>query len=546
MTELRLYNTLTRQKERFEPIEKDNVRMYVCGPTVYDFAHIGNARPVIVFDVLFRLLHRLYGRDHVTYVRNITDVEDKINARARRDYADLPLNDAIARVTQQTADQFHADVKALGCLPPTFEPRATQHIGGMIEMIGELLKRGHAYVATGQEGREVLFDVGSMPDYGQLSKRRLDEQQAGARVAVEAHKKNPEDFVLWKESSASEPGWEAEFAENGGKTAIYGRPGWHIECSVMAEAHLGRTFDIHGGGLDLIFPHHENEIAQSRCAHGTKLMARYWIHNGYLQLEGRKMSKSEGNFVTIRDLLETDRFGGRKWPPEVLRLAMLMTHYREPIDFSVSRLQEALTIFRSFAQVVSKYTMNPIVSDEALTHLHDDLDTPGYIGSLIKLRNKAEHGDVDAGRQLFGSLNFVGLFEGRFSVRNQLTLPGSLAGYSLGDLMDDNAGLSDSAFLSDIANHLKKFHAEDAADIIQSASVFADGTSVSDYRQVFSCAQEFRAATEQTANRLTLLREKNYAEADKIREELAAKGIQLMDYKDPDTGDRRTRWEIKR
>ena len=251
MSELKLHNTLTRSKEVFTPIDKDNVRLYACGPTVYDFAHIGNARPVIVFDVLFRLLRHLYGAEHVTYVRNITDVDDKINARALRDFPDLPLNEAIRRVTEKTAGQFHEDVKALGCLEPTHEPRATDNITQMIEIIEKLIEKGHAYNTDG----EVLFNT-SWAEYGQLSRRNLDEQQAGARVAVEAHKKNPGDFVLWKLSSADEPGWDSPWGR--------GRPGWHIECSAMSKRYLGEVFDIHAGGLDLIFPHHENEIAQSR------------------------------------------------------------------------------------------------------------------------------------------------------------------------------------------------------------------------------------------------------------------------------------------
>ena len=310
---LRLYNTLTRSKQDFVPIYSQNVRMYVCGPTVYDFAHIGNARPVIVFDVLFRLLRHLYGETHVTYVRNITDVDDKINARALRDFGgeiasgELSLNEAIRRVTEKTADQFHKDVAVLGCLEPTVEPRATDFVepradgkADMITLIQSLIERGHAYVAAG----EVLFDTASMPDYGQLSKRNLDEQQAGARVAVDAHKKSPGDFVLWKLSSPEEPGWNSPWGR--------GRPGWHIECSAMSAAYLGEVFDIHGGGLDLIFPHHENEIAQSRCAHGTDVMANIWMHNGFLQVEGQKMSKSLGNFYSINELLETETFGGRK------------------------------------------------------------------------------------------------------------------------------------------------------------------------------------------------------------------------------------------
>ncbi len=284
---LTLYNTLTRTKERFSPIDENNVRLYVCGPTVYDFAHIGNARPVIVFDVLFRLLRHLYGADHVTYVRNITDVDDKINARALRDHPDLPLNDAIRKVTENTANQFFADAKALGCLEPTVQPRATDNIDQMITMISTLIEKGHAYEAGG----EVLFSVPSMPDYGQLSQRRLEDQQAGARVAVDLHKENPADFVLWKQSAKNEPGWHSPWGR--------GRPGWHIECSAMSHRYLGETFDIHGGGLDLIFPHHENEIAQTRCSFDTGAMANVWMHNGFLQVEGQKMSKSLGNFVTI-------------------------------------------------------------------------------------------------------------------------------------------------------------------------------------------------------------------------------------------------------
>jgi len=343
---LSLTNTLTRRKAEFRPRDwrsgevaeaNRRVRMYVCGPTVYDFAHIGNARPVIVFDVLFRLLRHLYGAEAVVYARNITDVDDKINARAVRDFPALPLNEAIARVTEGTAAQFHRDVAALGCLAPTFEPRATAFVTpradglpDMVGMIETLLARGHAY----QAGGEVLFDVRSMPAYGALSHRKLDEQQAGARVAVEAHKRDPADFVLWKLSSAGEPGWDSPWGR--------GRPGWHIECSVMSAAYLGETFDIHGGGLDLIFPHHENEIAQSCCAHGTQAMAEVWMHNGFLQVEGRKMSKSDGNFITIADVLESDKVGGRRWPGEAVRLLMMKTHYREPIDFTLAKLEEAV------------------------------------------------------------------------------------------------------------------------------------------------------------------------------------------------------------
>lgn len=371
---LKLTNTLTREKEDFRAIDDENVRLYVCGPTVYDFAHIGNARPVIVFDVLYRLLQHVYGPGHVTYARNITDVDDKINARALRDHPGLPLNDAIARVTQRTADQFHKDIAALNALPPDHEPRATQHIDGMIAMIGQLIDKGHAYQAEG----EVLFDTASMPEYGGLSKRKLDEQIAGARIAVDAHKKNPGDFVLWKLSSDDEPGWDSPWGR--------GRPGWHIECSVMSAHHLGKVFDIHGGGLDLIFPHHENEIAQSCCAHDTKTMANYWMHNGFLQVEGKKMSKSEGNFFTIQELLETENFGGRKWPGEVLRLAMLMTNYREPIDFSVRKLEEAENLLSKWPDPVET---DAEPSPDVLAALKDDLNTSAAIQALHALAGEA-------------------------------------------------------------------------------------------------------------------------------------------------------------
>jgi cysteinyl-tRNA synthetase len=393
--DLRLYDTLTREKRAFVPLDPDNVRMYVCGPTVYDFAHIGNARPVIVFDVLFRLLRHLYGADHVTYVRNITDVDDKINERAARDFPTLPLNEAIRKVTEKTATQFHADVAALGCLPPTFEPRATDFVlpradgkTDMVTLIKQLIARGHAYEAGG----EVLFDTLSMPDYGMLSGRKLDEQLPGARVAVDAHKKNPADFVLWKQSSAGEPGWDSPWGR--------GRPGWHIECSAMSAAYLGDVFDIHGGGLDLIFPHHENEIAQSRCAHGTPTMANYWMHNGFLQVEGDKMSKSLGNFVTIHDVL-------KDWPGEVVRLNMLKTHYRSPIDWTLKGLEETAKTLDDWywvaADAKGEQPFDPVV--EALS---DDLNTPQMIASLHGLRNSAASGNERDRSQFAASLRLLG------------------------------------------------------------------------------------------------------------------------------------------
>ncbi|UFS78464.1 cysteine--tRNA ligase [Tardiphaga sp. 37S4] len=393
--ELRLYDTLTREKRVFTPIDADNVRMYVCGPTVYDFAHIGNARPVIVFDVLYRLLRYVYGDDKVTYVRNITDVDDKINDRALRDFPGLPLNEAIRRVTETTANQFQADVAALGCLSPTVQPRATDFVlprpdgkTDMVTLIKELIARGHAYEAAG----EVLFDTQSMADYGALSGRKLEDQQAGARVAVDAHKKHPTDFVLWKQSSAEEPGWDSPWGR--------GRPGWHIECSAMAEAYLGKIFDIHGGGLDLIFPHHENEIAQSRCAHGTHAMANYWMHNGFLQVEGEKMSKSLGNFFTIRELLND-------WPGEVLRLNMLKTHYRSPIDWTVKGLEESAKTLDDWYWVAADATGGD-VSDKVMEPMFDDLNTSLAVAALHGLRNSAAAGNDGDRSQFAASLRALG------------------------------------------------------------------------------------------------------------------------------------------
>jgi cysteinyl-tRNA synthetase len=371
--------------------------MYVCGPTVYDFAHIGNARPVIVFDVLFRLLRHLYGAEHVDYVRNITDVDDKINDRAAEEYPGLPLNEAIRKVTGKTAKQFDEDVNALGCLPPTHEPRATDYVRrtdhrlDMVTLIERLVRSGHAYVAEDH----ILFDVPSMPDYGQLSKRPLDEMIAGARVEVAPYKRNPMDFILWKPSKPGEPAWPSPCG-----IETPGRPGWHIECSAMSGALLGETFDIHGGGIDLMFPHHENEIAQSRCAFHTGLMANFWMHNGFLQVEGEKMAKSLGNFVTIRELL--NGWQGWKWPGAVLRFAMLTSHYRQPIDWTLKRLEEAaerLSLFRSHS-----LTANDEGPAEAVVAaLSDDLNTPQAITELNRLFDRKEGG------LLKGSCRFLGV-----------------------------------------------------------------------------------------------------------------------------------------
>ncbi|SES14187.1 cysteine--tRNA ligase [Rhizobium sp. NFR03] len=479
---LRLYNTLTREKTDFAPIDAGNVRLYVCGPTVYDFAHIGNARPVIVFDVLFRLLRHLYGETNVTYVRNITDVDDKINARALRDFPDLPLNEAIRAVTEKTETQFVDDARALGSLEPTVQPRATENIAEMITIIEALITRGHAYVAAG----EVLFDTTSMADYGALSHRNLDEQQAGARIAVDAHKKSPGDFVLWKLSSNNEPGWESPWGR--------GRPGWHIECSAMSHRYLGETFDIHGGGLDLIFPHHENEIAQSRCAHGTTNMANVWMHNGFVQIEGRKMSKSDGNFVTIHDLLHTENFGGRTWPGEVLRLAMLMTHYRQPIDFSLKRLEEAQGIVRRWADAKVRVTALLAESPETTawtlppeSPVLDDLNLYPVITGMNQLAAGAVKGDLDAAAAFLGLLDLMG-FEDIEHLSQQAT--------------DLDLSLADEDKWAGVAQRIEE--------------------------------------------RLALLKARNFADADRIRDELLAQGIQLKDGKDAATGERVTTWEVKR
>ncbi len=385
--DLKLYNTLTGKKEAFTPLDADNVRMYVCGPTVYDHAHIGNARPVIVFDVLYRLLRHVYGESHVTYARNITDVDDKINARAAEE--GVP----IAEITVRTTKQFHDDIAALGVLPPDVEPRATDHIEQMKALIEQLVEKGNAYVAEGH----VLFDVPSMPDYGKLSKRTLDEMEAGARVEVAPYKKDPMDFVLWKPSKEGEPSWDSPCG-----IEEPGRPGWHIECSAMSAQHLGETFDIHGGGVDLVFPHHENEIAQSRCGFGTDMMAQVWMHNGYLQVEGQKMSKSLGNFITIHDLLE-------EWPGEAIRLAMLTTHYRQPFNWTEAGVREAKRTLDHWYQLTEDAEPGCAVSTDVLQALGDDLNTPKVLTAMHQLRSEAARGEKDAAACLKACGQFMGL-----------------------------------------------------------------------------------------------------------------------------------------
>src|SRR3984957_7027371 len=368
---LHLHNTLTRQKEKFEPLDPAHVRMYVCGPTVYDFAHLGNARPVVVFDVLYRLLKRHYPR--VTYVRNITDVDDKIIAKAKES------GEPIDSITKRTTQAYHEDMAALNALPPDIEPRATQHIPQMIALIEKLIAKKHAYVAEGH----VLFNVPSMKNYGELSRRSRDELIAGARVDVAPYKKDAADFVLWKPSEPDQVGWESPWGR--------GRPGWHIECSAMGEAHLGITFDIHGGGLDLIFPHHENEIAQSAAAHGGAPLARYWLHNGFVTVDGEKMAKSAGNFTTIRDVLN-------EAPGEAARYALLTSHYRDPLDWTAERLSQARIALDRFYLALSHAGDAAPAAPSARVQaaLDDDLNTPLALTGLHELLaelNKADAAD---------------------------------------------------------------------------------------------------------------------------------------------------------
>jgi len=385
MTEITLYNTRSRRKDRLVPLDPGNVRMYVCGPTVYDRAHIGNARPVVVFDVLFRLLRHVYGEGHVTYVRNFTDVDDKINARAAqtRHPGETELQ-AIRRITDETIAWYHADMDALGALRPTHEPRATAFIAPMVAMIETLIAKGNAYVAEGH----VLFEVATDPAYGTLARRNLDEMRAGARVEVAPYKRDPMDFVLWKPSAPTEPGWPSPWGR--------GRPGWHIECSAMAHDLLGPSFDIHGGGIDLAFPHHENEAAQSRCAHPEGTFANIWMHNGFLQVEGEKMSKSLGNFFTVRDLLD------RGIPGEVIRFVLLSTHYRQPIDWTERRVEEARATLQKW-KAAADTTPSGEPDEEFVDALSDDLNTVEAIeraGELFK---------ADQGPTFTASLRLLGL-----------------------------------------------------------------------------------------------------------------------------------------
>jgi len=454
--DLRLYDTLTREKRDFVPLDPQRVRMYVCGPTVYDFAHIGNARPAIVFDVLFRLLRHLYGPEHVAYVRNITDVDDKINARAAE--RGIPIR----TLTEETYSYYKDDLAALGCLPPTVEPRATEHIAEMKTLIERLVASGNAYVAE----EHVLFSVPSMPDYGRLARRTLDEMMAGARVDIAPYKRDPMDFVLWKPSKPGDPAWDSP---SGIKTP--GRPGWHIECSAMSWKHLGETFDIHGGGIDLVFPHHENEIAQSRCAFHTNVMAQYWMHNGFLQVEGEKMSKSLGNFFTIREVLA-------EWPGEAIRLAMLQTHYRQPINWTSAGLSEAKRTLDHWYQLAGDAGPGMLCAD-VVEALADDLNTPKAFAALHELRAEAAKGSPGAIACLKASAQMMGL--------------------------------------------MQRTAAEWAA--WRPASLTIDETKVTSLIHARHAARKAR----------------NFKEADRIRDEIAALGVELEDRKDGTTT-----WRVKR
>ncbi|AGF74326.1 cysteinyl-tRNA synthetase [Bartonella australis AUST/NH1] len=501
MSNLRFYNTLTRKKEDFTPINPANVRLYVCGPTVYDYAHIGNARPVIVFDILFRLLRHVYGEAHVKYARNITDVDDKINARAAREYPKLALNDAIRLLTERTYHQFQQDTMALSCLMPTSQPRATDYLEEVRFLIERLLEKGHAYIAE----NHILFSVNSMrdcPHYGALARRSLDEMRAGARVDVAAYKKEEMDFVLWKPSTEEEPGWTSPAG-----ITVLGRPGWHIECSAMSMADLlvpyggglacndpaANMFDIHGGGIDLIFPHHENEIAQSCSALGTERMANFWMHNGFVQVEGKKMSKSLGNFITIRSILESNFFQfnnvltdeiKQKWAGLSARFSMLQTHYREPLNWTTLRLAQSSSELYRWYEFLRRERCclddDESVEGSLIAALSDDLNTPNALTILRKFYKEGNAVALAKGMDLFGLLQ-----------REWVTRP--------------------------------------------ECPLFATGVAL-----------DAQLIDQRIAERLLLIHNKKWAAADAIRDELAAEGILLKDEKDPQTGERITTWETKR
>jgi cysteinyl-tRNA synthetase len=487
---MRFHNSLTRAKEDFAPIDPAHVRMYVCGPTVYDLAHLGNARPAIVFDVLFRLLRRRFPR--VTYVRNITDVDDKINARARES------GEPIEAITARTTADYHRDMAALGCLPPTLEPRATASIAPMIELIGRLVERGHAYAAEGH----VLFSVPSFPEYGGFSGRDREELLAGARIDVAPYKRDPGDFVLWKPSPPGVPAWDSPWGP--------GRPGWHIECSAMAWQALGEVFDIHGGGHDLVFPHHENEIAQSRCAFGTPRMANMWLHNGMLRVDGEKMSKSLGNFSTVRDILERGA-----WAGEAFRLLVLRTHYRQPMDFTAEGLEEAkaeldggYAMLKRAIAAPEMPTVQAEMVEWALEPLCDDLNTPLTLSRLRDLQTLENVASVG------GSATAVL----RRVDRGWPVVPGLAAGG-----------------FREVSKVLGVF-ADNPTNWLQGgpAPAYASGTASVPMPSVVGTATVGNVFTStqidaSIAARRAARQARNFAEADRIRAELAAQGIVLED-----------------
>jgi len=447
---LTVFNTLTRRKETFVPLDASHVRMYVCGPTVYDRAHIGNARPIIVFDTLYRLLKHLYPK--VTYVRNITDVDDKIIKKSQES------GEPIDVITQKTSRFFHEDIAELNALPPDIEPRATQHIPEMINLVKRLVDNGYAYEAQGH----VLFSVSKMKNYGALSGRSMDEMIAGARVEVAPYKKEPADFILWKPSDATQPGWESPWG--------FGRPGWHLECSAMSSKYLGETFDIHGGGQDLIFPHHENEIAQSCCAFGHDFYAKYWMHNGHLMVNGEKMSKSLGNFFTIREILD-------QVPGEAFRLYTLGTHYHQPLNWLPDGLKQAKQVMDRFYTALRntpEVDLAGVAPDEEIVAaLEDDLNTPKAIAALHALAtalNKAETGQEKAvaKAKLLASAHLLGLLY------------------------------------------------QDAEEWFRSGSTATEGLSESEIETLIQKRADARKA-------------KDFATADAVRKELAEKGIVIED-----------------
>ncbi|MEX0923302.1 MAG: cysteine--tRNA ligase [Rhodovibrionaceae bacterium] len=470
--ELQFHNTLTRRREAFVPLDPSNVRVYICGPTVYDLAHIGNARPVVVFDVLFRLLRHLYGESHVTYARNITDVDDKIIARAKE------TGEAIDSVTARTAAAFHQDMAALGALEPTVEPRATQHIAEMIAMIEILIAKGHAYAAEGH----VLFHTPSMSDYGRLSGHKRAELVAGARVEVAPYKQDPTDFVLWKPSSEEQPGWDSPWGR--------GRPGWHIECSAMSEKHLGAVFDIHGGGQDLIFPHHENEIAQSRCAHGSGEMARIWMHNGYVVVNGEKMSKSAGNFFTVRQLLEEG------FPGEAIRLTLLSAHYRQPLDITREKISAAKAqldrLYQALRRVESVAPVDKGDVSWIVAALSEDLSTPEALSQLHALANELNNEELES---------------------EQARLKASLVqgGALLGLLQQDPEDWFKKRYI---------LKAEPGR-----LTITAGDARIGGEPEEFSESEIESLILDRNAAR----QERNFTEADRIRDELEARGIVLED-----------------